>query len=261
MSLMHRLNSLPRRRLLQVLGAGAVLAPLGACSENLATGRRQLVLVSDEMLAQLSHQAWLDLQAQTPRVEDERIQQRLGAIGRAIADASGLTNVNWEFVAFESAEVNAFVLPGGKVGFFRGLIDLAASDGEIAAVMGHEIGHVAARHAAERLSQQLAVSVGVRAAQVLLSEEMGEHADEAAAALGLGLMYGVVLPYSRQHELEADRLGVDVMRSAGYAPADAVSFWRRMSADNAAQPLAWLSTHPTNEERLVALEQLAGPVR
>lgn len=253
------LNCLPRRRFLEVLAAGAVLAPLGACSENAATGRRQLVLVSDEMLAQLSEQAWRDLQAQTPRVNDARMQRRLEAIGQGVADASGLTNVNWEFVAFESPEVNAFVLPGGKVGFFRGLIDVAASDGEIAAVMGHEVGHVAARHAAERLSQQLAVSAGVRAAQVLLSEEMGEHADEAAAALGLGLMYGVILPYSRQHELEADRLGVDVMRSAGYAPSDAVSFWRRLTTDSAsgAQPLAWLSTHPTNDERLRVLEQLA----
>ncbi|MBY0567158.1 MAG: M48 family metallopeptidase [Hyphomonadaceae bacterium] len=254
------LNRLSRRRLLEVLAAGAVIAPLvGACSENVATGRQQLVLVSDEMLAQLSEQAWRDLQRQTPRVGDTRVQQRLEAIGRGVADASGLTNVNWEFVAFESHEVNAFVLPGGKVGFFRGLIELAASDGEIAAVMGHEVGHVAARHAAERLSQQLIVSAGVQAAQVVLSEEMGEHADEAAAALGLGLMYGVVLPYSRAHELEADRLGVDVMRNAGYSPHDAVSFWRRMSADSigGGQTLAWLSTHPTNDERLRVLEQLA----
>lgn len=114
------------------------------------------------------------------------------------------------------------------------------------------------RGMARRRSQQLAVSVGVRAAQVLLSEEMGEHADEAAAALGLGLMYGVVLPYSRTHELEADRLGVEVMRSAGYEPRDAVSFWQRLTARSASstQPMAWLSTHPTDEERLRALKHL-----
>ncbi len=259
MNLIRPLSRLSRRRLLEVLAAGAVLAPLGACSENAATGRRQFVIVSDEMLAQLSEQAWQDLLAQTPRVDDARVQRRLEAIGQSVADASGLADVNWEFVAFESPEVNAFVLPGGKVGFFRGLLELAGSDGEIAAVMGHEVGHVAARHAAERLSQQLALSVGVRAAQVLLSEEMGQHADEAAAALGMGLMYGVILPYSRAHELEADRLGVGVMRDAGYAPSDALAFWRRLAADSAgrAQPLAWLSTHPTNDERIIALEALA----
>lgn len=251
-------SRLSRRRVLEVLAAGAVLAPLGACSENAATGRRQFVLVSDEMLEQLSQQAWADLLAQTPRVGDSAMQRRLEAIGQRVAEASNLQNVNWEFVAFDSPEVNAFVLPGGKVGFFKGLIDMAESDGEIAAVMGHEVGHVAARHAAERLSQQLAVSVGVQAASILLEEEMGQHADEAAAALGLGLMYGVILPYSRSHELEADRLGVDVMSRAGYDGRHAVSFWRRMTDMIAAQgePLPWLSTHPPSGERLRALEAL-----
>lgn len=244
-----------RRDLLAALSGSVVLA---ACSENEATGRRQFVIVSDEMLEELSAQAWRDLIAQTPRVEDQRTQRRLEIIGRKVADASGLQNVNWEFVAFDSPEVNAFVLPGGKVGFFKGLIDLAAHDGEIAAVMGHEVGHVAARHAAERLSQQLAVSVGVQAAQLLLSEDLGEHADTAAAALGMGLMYGVILPYSRAHELEADRLGVQVMTTAGYDGRDAVSFWTRLMQSSAqrAEPLAWLSTHPATEERLRELQTL-----
>lgn len=242
--------------MLTALTGGAVL--LAGCSENAATGRRQFVIVSDEMLAELSAQAWRDLTVQTPRVEDSSVQRRLERIGQKVADASGLQDVAWEFVAFDSPDVNAFVLPGGKVGFFKGLLDAAGGDGEIAAVMGHEVGHVAARHAAERLSQQLALSVGLQAASILLEEEMGQHADEAAAALGLGLMYGIILPYSRAHELEADRLGASMMGGAGFDGRDAVSFWRRMMADSAgrAEPLAWLSTHPATEDRLAALEAL-----
>lgn len=245
-----------RRRLLLALAGGAAIA---ACSENSATGRRQFVIVSDDMLAELSRQAWSNALAQTPRVTDYRMQRRLEAIGQRVAGASAHNSLDWEFVAFDSPEVNAFVLPGGKVGFFRGLIERAANDAEIAAVMGHEVGHVSARHAAERVSQQLAVSLGVRAASALMSEELGQHADEAAAALGMGLMYGVILPYSRAHELEADRLGVNVMRQAGYEGSAAVTFWRRMMEDSAGrpEPLAWMSTHPATADRLRALEALA----
>lgn len=256
---MGSLPILHRRALIGALAAGAALAPLQACSENPATGRRQFVIVSDEMLANLAAQTWAQVRAQTPVADDARLQARLRGIGARVAERAGLTGLDWEFVAFDSAEINAFVLPGGKVGFFRGLIDFAASDDEIAAVMGHEIGHVAARHAAERVSQQLAVQAGVQAAALALSEDLGDFADEAAAALGAGLTYGVILPYSRRHELEADRLGVDYMKAAGYAPGGAVSFWRRMLATSETRgaPLAWLSTHPAHEERLAALEALA----
>lgn len=248
-----------RRTLIKALAAGALLAPVAACSENPATGRRQFVIVSDETLAGMAAQTWAEILRSTPVSEDARLQARLRRVGARVAERSGLTGLDWEFVAFDSPEINAFVLPGGKVGFFRGLIDFAEDDGEIAAVMGHEIGHVAARHAAERVSQQLAVQIGVQAAAAALSENLGEFADEAAAALGAGLTYGVILPYSRRHELEADRLGVGFMEAASYAPAHALTFWRRMisESDARARPLAWLSTHPAPDDRLEALEALA----
>ncbi|MBI1188192.1 MAG: M48 family metalloprotease [Alphaproteobacteria bacterium] len=249
-----------RRTLIKALAAGALFAPVAACSENPATGRRQFVIVSDEALAGMAAQTWAEIQRSTPVSDDAALQARLRRVGARVAERSGLTGLDWEFVAFDSADINAFVLPGGKVGFFRGLIDFAQDDGEIAAVMGHEIGHVAARHAAERVSQQLAVQAGVQAAAMALSENLGEFADDAAAALGAGLTYGVILPYSRRHELEADRLGVGYMEAASYAPVHALAFWRRMIADSEAraQPLAWLSTHPAPDDRLEALEALAG---
>ncbi len=248
------LRPLSRRSLLAGLGAGVAVA---ACSENPATGRRQFMLVSDEQLAALGAQAWTDLQAQTPLSRDADAIARLERIGARVAGASGRTDLAWEFKVFDSPEVNAFVLPGGKVGFFKGLMDLAQSDDELAAVMGHEVGHVQARHAAERMSQELALQMGVQLAAVALSEEYGQNASAIAGALGMGAVYGVILPYSRQHEFEADELGVGFMAGASYAPQAAVSFWERMieatGGGSGGQVAALLSTHPASDERLERL--------
>jgi predicted Zn-dependent protease len=244
---------LSRRTLLASLTGGLVLS---ACSENATTGRSQLLLVSDEQLRTLGAEAWADLKRHTPISEDANAQSRLARIGTRVAQAAGQTDLDWEFVVFDSPDVNAFVLPGGKVGFFKGLLDLAQSDDELAAVMGHEVGHVQARHAAERMSQQMALQAGVQIAAIGLSQEYGEHASAIAGALGMGAVYGVILPYSRQHEFEADALGVGLMAQASYAPSAAVTFWERMSATAGTnQPPALLSTHPANAERLVRLQE------
>ncbi|MBU6406451.1 MAG: M48 family metallopeptidase [Alphaproteobacteria bacterium] len=251
------LRRLSRRTLLAGLTAGVAMA---ACSENPATGRRQFLLVSDAQLAALGAQAWVDLQAQTPLSRDADAVARLERIGTRVAQASGRTDLAWEFKVFDSPEVNAFVLPGGKVGFFKGLMDLAQSDDELAAVMGHEVGHVQARHAAERMSQELAVQLGVQLAALALSEEYGQNASAIAGALGMGAIYGVILPYSRQHEFEADALGVDFMAGAAYAPSAAVTFWERMieaTGGGDGQLAALLSTHPASDERLERLRALA----
>lgn len=246
-----QLTRISRRNLLALAGAGVAI---GACSDNRATGRRQLVLVSEAQLSALGEQAWQDALQRLPRAQDAALQRRLARIGQSVADASRVRN-DWEFVVFESPEVNAFVLPGGKVGFFRGLIDRANADDEIAAVMGHEIGHVQARHAAERMSQQVVLELGVTLAAAALSEEYGRHAETIAGALGAGALYGVILPYSRMQELEADRLGLQLMNSAGYDPTGALSFWRRMASDGVGA-LEWMSTHPADGRRLAELEAL-----
>jgi predicted Zn-dependent protease len=246
-----------RRDVLRLLAAGAGFGFLQACSQNTATGRNQLILVSDAQLEEMSAGAWRDLQAKTPIWRDSQAQRRLETIGARVAQASGQTSLNWEFIAFDSPQINAFVLPGGKVGFFRGLMEVAGDDAEIAAVMGHEAGHVVARHAAERFSQQMAVNAGVALATVALSGELGQWADEAAAALGMGVMVGVLMPYSRDHELEADRLGVDLMAQAAYEPRAAVQFWTKMMGASAQRekPLELLSTHPSDDTRMAALEK------
>lgn len=250
------LTALSRRRWLTLAAAGGAVLLAPACSRNDATGRAQFVVVDDAQLETLSRETWAQMRRRIRQTEDAAVSRRLAEIGARVAEASGLGGRDWEFVVFESPEVNAFVLPGGKVGFFRGLIDRAGSDDEIAAVMGHEIGHVAARHAAERVSQHMAAQLGVQAMTLLLAGELGDRADDVAGMLGVGITYGVILPYSRAHELEADRLGVRFMAGAGYDPNAAAKFWTRMIDLDAgrAERLAFLSTHPANEDRLTALQ-------
>lgn len=245
------------RSLLAALGLCLALA---ACSENPVSGRSQFAVVPDEMLAQFADQSWRDLARQVPLARDPALQARLEAVGRPIVEAADRPNIPWEFAVFDSPELNAFVLPNGKVGFFRGLMDFVQSDEELAAVMAHEVSHVLARHASERVSQQVALQTGVTIATAVLSGEEGENADQIAGALGLGATLGVALPFSRKHELEADALGVQLMRKAGRDPAAAVSLWQRMSAASArrGQPLEVLSTHPADERRLEALKTAIG---
>lgn len=245
-----------RRGLLGGLGALA----LAGCSQNAETGRQQLVLVSDNQLKQMADAAWAELTAKTRLVSDPAARARLDRIGRPLAEAAGRPDLDWEFVVFDAPELNAFVLPNGKVGFTRAMLAFASDDDELGSVLGHEVGHIIARHSAERVSQELAVNAGVGIAQALLSGEGGENAGWIGAALGLGAIYGVILPYSRSHELEADRVGVQLMRQTGLDPQGAVRFWTRMIARQARepQPLEALSTHPADDRRLAALQAAVG---
>lgn len=242
-----------RRRL---LGAMAAL-PLAACSENIETGRNQLILVDDGQLAGLADQAWGELRNALPLWDDAGAQARVARIGKGIAEATGRADLTWGYAVFDSPDVNAFVLPNGKVAVFRGLLQAVRSDDELAAVMGHEAGHVVARHAAERVSQQLAIQAGVGLAQILLSDGGGENADAIAGALGMGALYGVILPYSRKHELEADELGLTLMEKAGHDPRAALAFWERRIAEarGSSEVPEVLSTHPADTTRLEQLRR------
>ncbi|MDP3660621.1 M48 family metallopeptidase [Phenylobacterium sp.] len=191
---------------------------------------------------------------------DSALHDRLARIAGPITLAANRGDLRWEFVVFDSAELNAFVLPNGKVAVFRGMMEFARNDDELAAVVGHEVAHILARHPAERVSQQLATQAGVSLAQLVLGGENGENAELVAGVLGLGATYGVLLPYSRTHELEADRLGVELMKKAGMEPFGAVRFWERMIArqDRQGAPPEALSTHPADERRLAELKTAVG---
>ena len=219
-----------------------------------------MAFVPDEQLARMADQAWAELAARIPVSDEAAARRRLERVAAPIARATGREDLRWEFVVFDRPELNAFVLPNGKVGVFRGMMEFVASDDELAAVIGHEAAHVLARHPAERVSQELATQVGVTLAQLVFGGDNGENAELIGGVLGTGATYGVLLPYSRAHELEADRLGVELMQKAGFDPQAAVRFWERMMAHQSRQgaSIEALSTHPADGRRLAELKKAVG---
>jgi predicted Zn-dependent protease len=168
--------------------------------------------------------------------------------------ADRVADFKWEFNLVENAEPNAWCMPGGKVVFYTGIIPLAKNDNGVAVVMSHEIAHAVARHGNERMSQQMLVAFG----GVALAEAVRTKPEKTQAiflsSYGLGAQFGVMLPYSRQHEYEADKLGLIFMAIAGYNPNEAIGFWERMAASSDAKNTEFLSTHPLEQNRIAAIK-------
>jgi predicted Zn-dependent protease len=234
-----------RQAVIALLGVSFVGLEAG-CATNPETGRSQLLLVSDADLSAMAATAWAETKAKTPVSHDPALGARLVEVGGRIKIAAGRGGEPWEYAVFDTGEKNAFVLPGGRVGCHRGLMEFCDNDSQLAAVLGHETGHVTAHHAAERASQsevaQLGLAVGGAATRN--SQVLGQ-------IFGLGVQYGVLLPYGRLQESEADRLGVDYMYRAGYDVREAVTLWRKMAAAGGARQPEFLSTHPSPENRIV----------
>lgn len=249
-------RKLGRRDLIRGLAAGTMILVAPSCETNPETGRSQFVgLAPDEAtMATMALDAWRQTLAQTPVSRDPAANARLRRVGEKIAAAANRPNQNWEFVVFDKPEKNAFVLPGNKVGFYKGLLDISERDDHIATVLGHEVGHVTARHAQERYSQALATQGLVAGATMGSQNADPRYRQVGLAALGLGLQVGVLLRYSRLHELEADKVGVDYMHRAGYDVRESVRFWERMGASaSGPRPPEFLSTHPEPGTRMAEL--------
>lgn len=246
-----------RRKILMGLAAGSVVPMVSACVENQALGRSQFITVSNDQLVQLADSTWRESLQQERLSRDSEANARVQRVGRRIADASRLSGYEWEFVVFEGDQANAWALPNGKVAVYTGMLDIMANDDQVATVVGHEVAHVAGQHAAERASQQQAAGLGTALAAVAIDGATeGDGAQQWAGILGAGLTFGVILPYSRRHELEADRIGVDYMDRAGYRPSQAIDFWSRMANQNqSGRNPAFLSTHPDPGSRISALRE------
>ena len=257
MSEKSKLSLMHRRELIIGLAAGTVVPLVSGCADNAALGRSQLMLVSDGQLAQLSDQAWRESLQRERVLRDPAYQRRLERVGSRVVNAAGLSHMPWEFVVFDDPTVNAWVLPNGKVGFYKGILDIMETDDHLATVMGHEVGHVAGRHSAERASQQMAAQMGVSLVSSALGSntDTAQYSDRIGAALGMGVTLGVILPYSRQHEYEADRLGVDYMVGSSYDPRQAIDFWVAMSTRHQGQSAEFMSTHPSDENRIAAMRE------
>ncbi len=250
----HRIR-MSRRDLVRGLAAGTVVALTAGCSYNSELGRDQLLMVSEADLIRLSLSAWSETLKVEKRSDDPALIRRVRGVGQQIVSAAGRGNEPWEYAVFDNQQANAFVLPGNKVGVNTGLFRAVANDDQLAAVLGHEAAHVTARHAAERYSQTMVAQLGMAAANLAIGQTDGGHQRELSKALGLGVQFGVLMPFSRQHELEADRIGVDYMHAAGFEPVQALNLWQNMAkSQDKAGPPQWLSTHPSDQTRISALQ-------
>ncbi len=244
-------------RLLAWLGGCSLLALcLTGCGTVPVTGRSQLNLISPGQEMQLGFSSFQQMKKDVPVSKDAQANALLQKVGKRIAAsaAGDLPNAQWEFVVFESKEANAFCLPGGKVGVYTGLLPITKDEEGLATVLGHEIAHAAAHHGAERMSQQLLAQTGGSLLQSGLANSDPRTQAIATTVYGLGAKVGVLLPYSRLHESEADRMGLRYMARAGYRPETAVDFWQRFAEFNRQQGgsggLWLLRTHPVDEKRI-----------
>lgn len=246
-----RAAEMSRRGFMAVLvgfSGTALVACVGPGQTGLGLG-----LVSAEEAEQLGVQSWEQIRSEVPVSKNATYQRALQQVSTNILTAIGQNPASWEAVVFESKEANAFALPGNKIGVYEGMFAIATDVNELAAVVGHEVGHNQAEHARERLSSAAATQTGVQLLGAALQIGNIGYASEIAGLLGAGVQYGLILPYSRNQELEADSIGLINMAKAGYDPRAAIKLWQNMQAAGERAP-EFLSTHPAPESRIAALE-------
>lgn len=237
-----------------------------ACTTVPITGRQQLKLISSSELNAMAFQNYGDFMKENKLSTNKKEVALVQKVGNNIKTAveAYLVSINqsnltegfeWEFNLVESEQVNAWAMPGGKVVFYSGIIPVCQNEEGIAVVMSHEIAHAIAGHGNERMSQGMLVQLGGVALSAALQEKPEETKSIFMTAYGLGSQVGVLLPFSRTHEKEADRLGLIFMAMAGYEPQAAPEFWKRMSKNSEGnEPPEFLSTHPSNSTRIADLE-------
>ncbi len=238
------------------------LTILGGCSDVAMTGRKQLNLVPASTVQSMAFSEYKQFLSENKLSADTANTQRVRTVGARIQKAvesyfasqnqsNRLAGYQWEYNLVENKEINAWCMPGGKVVVYTGLLTVATTDTELAVVMGHEIAHAVANHGGERLSQGLLVQLGGMGLDYAIQNKPEATRQLFTQAYATGSNVGVLLPYSRLHENEADRLGLIFMAMAGYDPHTAVSFWQKMSASNkGTKPIEWLSTHPADSTRI-----------
>lgn len=227
------------------------LLALAACGTVAGTGRRQFILTTPAMEAQMGQEAFTDVMATSTVVKDGAWAAMVERCGQRLAKACGAPGFQWEFKLVQDDTINAFCLPGGKVVIYTGIMPHCANEAGLATVMGHEIAHAVARHGGERMTQGVLVQGGALALDVVLQQKgvAPTQRNQWMAAFGMGSQIGVLLPYSRKHEYEADYLGMTYLAKAGYDPAESPRFWERFAKLGGERPPEFLSTHPADEKR------------
>lgn len=237
-----------------LLGFGALLT---ACATS-PTGRNQILLYSANDMDAMGSQAFTSMKEEL-KVSSKPVQNAyVECVANAITPLvpQNVFSGTWEVVVFEDEQVNAFALPGGKIGVYTGLLGVAKTPDQLAAVIGHEVGHVIAQHGNERMSQSTVINLGTQAVgQILAANEVGQSG-AIMAAIGVGVQVGVQLPFSRSHESEADLIGLQLMAKAGFDPRQSVELWKNMEAASGGdRPMEILSTHPAPASRIEHLQE------
>lgn len=240
---------------------------LVSCGTVPLTGRKQLTAIPSSQMLSLSTDSYQQVLKESDLSKNQEYISRVKRVGERISDAveeymrqNGLSDrlkgYQWEYHVIKSEQLNAWCMPGGKIAFYEGIMPVCKDDNGVAVVMAHEVAHAVARHGNERMSQQLAVQLGGIALSEALETQKEQTQQLAMLAFGVGSQVGVMLPYSRLHESEADELGLYFMAMAGFDPREATDFWKRMAKEGGSRPPEFLSTHPNPDTRISNLEKL-----
>ena len=244
----------------------ALMLILSGCSSVPVTGRKQLLLVTDQEVLSSSLTQYNDYMTTATKSTNKTQTAMVTRVGQKIAAAtesylrqngmsSELSNFSWEFSLVKDSQVNAFCMPGGKIVVYEGLMSIVSSDDELAVVVGHEVAHAVAKHSNERMSQQVMAQYGAQILSATVANKSAMVQTLASGVFGLGAQYGVMLPFSRKHEIEADYMGTIFMAMAGYNPEVAVTFWQKMSSSSSAKVPQFMSTHPSDAKRIAELQK------
>jgi len=222
------------------------------------TGRKQLTLINEDKMDAMGIAAFTDLKQQEKLDRDPATNAYVKCVADAIVDAIPTQyrpkQGQWEVLVFEDPTPNAFALPGGKIGVQTGMLEVATTPGELAAVLGHEVSHVLLHHGNERMSQSILADTAINTASVAAGVAGSQYHDLIVGGLGVGAKFGVILPFSRKHESEADQVGQLLMARAGFYPAEAITLWEKMAQTGGNAPAQWQSTHPSDATRIDRLE-------
>jgi predicted Zn-dependent protease len=228
-----------------------IIIAITGCAKS-STGRNQITLFSNSELSKMGITSFEELKQKEKISTDKKTNQYVQCVANAVIKnvPKSAHSGNWEIVVFDSEQVNAFALPGGKIGVYTGILKVTENQDQLAAIIGHEVAHVIERHSNERLSSNQLTQMGAAAGSVILSQQ-GVENKEAWMMAGMAIaQYGFLMPYSRMHESEADIVGQDLMAKSGFQPKAAIALWQNMAKLSKGAPPEFLSTHPSNKTRI-----------
>ena len=229
---------------------------LSSCATS-PLGRHQLKIFPNASLVKMGVNSFDGMKKETPLSTNKKQIKLTQCVANAITKhvSKSVFSGSWEVQVFDSEQVNAFALPGGKIGVYSGLLKVAKTPAQLAAVIGHEVGHVIAEHGNERMSASVMTQYGMEFTREILQSQGVEHSDKWLEVAGIGTQVLLVLPYGRSHESEADLIGLDLMAKAGFEPQASVQLWQNMAKVSGKRQVELLSTHPAPDTRIAQLSQ------